>query len=92
MTTMQTDSVLSFSPVASIQPLGDGAVILLADSGQLYTCNDTTESMLQLVDGRRTLAEIIDRALEEFEVDRPTLERDFFAIASELVQEGILTA
>ena len=83
-------SVLALSPTASFQPLGDSAVILMTDSGQLYTCNETTESLLRKIDGSRTLAEIIDGILTEFAIDRDTLQGDIVAIAKELAAEGIL--
>lgn len=89
-TTITDDTVLAFTPVASFQSLGEGAVILLADSGQLYTCNETTESFLNHIDGNRTLRDIVECALLEYEVDRERLNEDFRTIAGELVSEGIL--
>ena len=90
LTPMSTQTVLKVSHLASTQSLGDGAVIVLTDSGQLYTCNDTAETLLKLVDGRRTLKEIIDCALDEYDADRATLEGDFKSLAAEFVSEGIL--
>lgn len=90
MAVVQTEAVLSLAPVASIQSLGDGAVVLLADNGQLYTCNDTAETLLNLVDGQRTLADIVDIAADEYDASRSVIETDFLAMASELVEEGIL--
>jgi hypothetical protein len=55
MTAIQETTVLALSPVASFQSLGDSAVILMTDSGQLYTCNQTTESFLKKIDGLRSL-------------------------------------
>ena len=46
----------------------------------------------KLVDGQRSLGDIIDLALDRYETSRTTLEEDFTAIALELVQEGILQA
>jgi pyrroloquinoline quinone biosynthesis protein D len=90
MTTINEATVLALSPTASFQSLGDSAVILMTDSGQLYTCNTTTEAFLKKVDGFRTMAEIIDGVLAEFEVDRDTLRGDMVNIASELAAEGIV--
>ena len=84
-------TVLRVSPVATMQSAGDGAVILLTDSGQIYTCNETTETLLNLVDGKRSLDDVIDLALEEYETDRATLEADYLQLASKLVGEGILS-
>ena len=67
---MPLDEVYSLSPVASFQSVGDGAVVLLADSGQLYSCNDTSEAFLRHVDGKRTLGDIVDLMAEEYEVER----------------------
>ena len=43
------------------QSMGQGqeVVLLSLSSGYLYTCNDTTASFLQHLDGRRTLAEVL---------------------------------
>jgi pyrroloquinoline quinone biosynthesis protein D len=83
-------TVLRMADDASVQHVGDGAVVLLARSGQLYTCNGTTEAFLEKVDGQRSLDQIIDLLAAEFEVDRPTLVTDMSAMAADLVGEGIL--
>jgi hypothetical protein len=91
MTEIQEGTVIALSPKASFQSLGESAVILMTDSGQLYTCNQTTEALLRKVDGVRTFAEIIDGVLAEFEIDRDTLSRDCLAVAAELLAQGIVT-
>ena len=83
-------TVLRLADDASVQHVGDGAVVLLARSGQLYTCNDTTEAFLGKVDGARSLDQIVGLLSDEFEVDRATLDQDMTALAAELVTEGIL--
>lgn len=75
---------------ASVQHVGDGAVVLLAGSGQLYTCNGTTEAFLEKVDGRRDLEAIVALLAAEFEVDEQELREDMTALAAELLSEGIL--
>jgi hypothetical protein len=87
---MLPDAVLSFTPHASFQSVGDGAVVLLGDSGQLYTCNETTEAFLKKVDSRRRFAEIVDLFKDEFEVDETTARRDLAELADTLIAEGIL--
>ncbi|PBC05155.1 PqqD family protein [Mesorhizobium sp. WSM3860] len=84
------ETVLRMVDDASVQHVGDGAVVLLARSGQLYTCNGTTEAFLDKVDGARSLDQIVDLLSEEFEVDKATLGDDMTALAAELVAEGIL--
>lgn len=90
MVGLSGNCVLALSTVASIQSVGDGAVVLLADSGQLYTCNQTTEAFLQKVDGTRRFNDILDLLCEEFEVDAETAAVDFATVARELIAEGIL--
>jgi hypothetical protein len=82
--------VLRLADDASVQHVGDGAVVLLARSGQLYTCNGTTEAFLDKVDGTRSLDQIVVLLSDEFEVDKGTLDQDMAALAAELVSEGIL--
>ena len=84
------DTVFVFDEQASLQSVGDGAVILLADSGQLYTCNETTEAFLKNVDGQRSFAEIVNLFIEEFDVDEATANSDLAALSDQLVAEGIL--
>lgn len=86
------NEILSLSPVASFQSVGDGAVVLLADSGQLYSCNDTSEAFLRHVDGKRSLSEIVDLLAAEYEVDRNVLEGDMAELAESLKQEGVVVS
>ena len=85
-------TVLAFTSHASFQPAGDGAVVLLADSGQLYTSNETTEAFLQKVDGRRDLGEIVLLFCDEFDVDRARATFDLTELANTLISENILRA
>ncbi|KUM23430.1 hypothetical protein AU467_08630 [Mesorhizobium loti] len=90
MVEIASETVLRMADDASVQHVGDGAVVLLARSGQLYTCNGTTEAFLDKVDGARNLDQIVDLLSDEFEVDKATLGEDMTALAVELVAEGIL--
>ena len=89
---MPLDEVYSLSPVASFQSVGDGAVVLLADSGQLYSCNDTSEAFLRHVDGKRSLGDIVDLMAQEYEVERDMLEADLAELAESLKQEGVIVS
>lgn len=88
------DTVLALTPAARFQPLGEqeGAVILLVDSGQLYSCNDTTVALLHAIDGARNFGAVVDLLHAEFEVDRDVLATDLREIVVELVREGVLAA
>ncbi|MCL4766615.1 MAG: PqqD family peptide modification chaperone [Hyphomicrobiaceae bacterium] len=91
---IQDSSVLTLSDGVSFQPLGigEGAVVLIVESGQLFTCNDTTSAFLAAVDGRRIFAEVVDGLLDTFEVSADELRSDLAALAADLQQEGIVRA
>lgn len=87
---MEDADVIAIAPNATFQSLGDGAVILRTDSGQLYTCNETTEAFLKSVDGHRTLGAITAEILASFEVDQETLRSDLTDLVADLVAQGII--
>ena len=89
---MENSRVFALSENVSLQNLGEneGAVLLFIDTGQLYTCNDTTAAFLSEVDGKKTLAQIVARLGDDFDVARDELEEDIVALAAQLVREGII--
>lgn len=89
---IQDSSVLSLSEGVSYQPLGEGegAVVLVIDSGQLFTCNDTTSAFLAAIDGKRRFADLVRDMLESFDVSADQLRDDLTALAIELQQEGVV--
>jgi hypothetical protein len=87
---MKDTDIVALAPNATFQSLGDGAVILRTDSGQLFTCNETTEAFLKQVDGHRTLAAITTEVLAEFDVDWEALSSDILALADDLAAQGII--
>jgi len=89
---IENSSVVSLSEGVSYQPLGtgEGAVVLIVESGQLFTCNDTTSAFLSAVDGRRSFGEVVDSLLNTFDVSADELRNDLAALATELHQEGIV--
>ena len=86
------DQVFALSDSVSFQPLGqgEGAVILLIGSGDIFTCNDTTSAFLRALDGSRTFGHSVELLAESFEVERPVLRSDLEQLASNLVAQGII--
>ena len=84
--------VFSLSDRVSIQQLGggEGAVVLFIDTGQLYTCNDTTAAFLTVVDGKRTFQQIVSDLEDRFDVSHEELCEDLATLASQLIEEGII--
>jgi pyrroloquinoline quinone biosynthesis protein D len=90
MTEINETSVLSLAPTVTFQSLREGAVILMIDCGQLYTCNESTEAFLNSIDGKRNFGAILDLLMSEFATDRETLSQDFRSLVSDLQSNGIL--
>lgn len=85
-------SVFSLSDTVSFQPLGDGegAVVLRIESGDIFTCNDTTAAFLRTLDGKCTFAETVDVLEGEFDVERMRLRQDLEVLAELLLKQCII--
>lgn len=84
------DAVYRLGDEVSFEPVGEGAVILLLGSGQLYSCNDTSLAFLKHLDGIRDVDAVAHRMADEFEVDVATLANDLPELIAGLVAEGII--
>ncbi|MEP3265972.1 MAG: PqqD family protein [Hyphomicrobiales bacterium] len=90
MSKITHSTILEFEQVASMRSVGEGAVILLADSGQLYTCNETSETILRDMSKQRSIGDMVDLLCEEFDITKETATTDVIEIAENLIEEGIL--
>ncbi len=83
---------LKLADDVTFQSLGNSSdtVVFSLNSGYLYTCNETTAAFLQALDGRRTLAEVIEALWGQYEVSQEDLTRDMTALADKLLQEKLL--
>ncbi len=68
----------------------DDTALLISDHGQLFELNVVGAFIWDLLDGRRTVGEIIERLAESFDVDRATAERDLMQILQELFARGMV--
>ncbi len=91
MTAITEDTILAFPQLFSMQSLPDGAVILLADSGQLYTTNRTAEAILRRIDGRQRICDLAAALCEEFDITPAVATADIVEMAERMVDEGVLT-
>jgi pyrroloquinoline quinone biosynthesis protein D len=83
---------LKLADDVTFQSLGPDSdtVVFSLNSGYLYTCNETSAAFLQALDGRRTLAEVIQNLLDQYEVSPEVLTRDMTALAGKLLEEKLL--
>jgi hypothetical protein len=71
--------------VPLVSGIGDAA-------DELYSLNETGQTIWQKLDGVRTLAAVVDALAGEFETPRAELETDVLGFAGEMVRRGILVA
>lgn len=84
MADVTLDSRVSIAEDAVFRELDGEAVILHLDSGMYYGLDPIGTRLWQLIDAHRQLQPVFDAALEEFEVDAATLERDLLQLVSDL--------
>ena len=79
------------TPVMARQ-VGDETVILNLATGTYFGLDPVGTRMWQLIGEGRTMGEICESLLAEFEVTRETLERDVAALLDDLRAQGLVTA
>ena len=90
--TLQPSSIPALAPKVVMQTLGpdEGGVLLKLDSGEMYTVNDTTLDFLRRIDGKRTIASIVEELTASIDVDAETLTADLIEITGELRKEALV--
>jgi pyrroloquinoline quinone biosynthesis protein D len=94
------DDVMSAVPrlhaEAGVQRVG-GRLLAVGPDEHLHTFEDAAgevsevaERIVELVDGRRTVADIVDTLCEEFEVERGVCREDTLAFLRLLVEKKVL--
>jgi len=86
---MQEDVLLRSSGIVWSDLDGD-TVLLDAEAGTYYTLNEVAASVWDKIDGKRAIGEILDLMLEEYDVDRATLEKDLDGLVADLLDKGLI--
>lgn len=89
MTMKATDTAL-IPPHVMARAVGEEIVILDLNSSTYFGLDPVGARAWQLLAEKRTLGEICDVMLHEFEVARPDLERDLRDLANELQLQGLI--
>jgi hypothetical protein len=63
----------------------------VGDMENIFTLNETAARIWELIDGQRSLREIHQRVVEEFEVDPQQAESDLLELVESLNANGALT-
>jgi len=70
--------------------VGDETVILDLASGTYFGLDPVGARIWQLMGDGKTLAEICEKMLEEYEVEREQLETDVLRLTGELLERGLV--
>ncbi len=87
MTDLRT--VFSHSPDIVTRKTGSEYVLVpvannIADMNSVYTLNETGAFIWELIDGSRNVEEIINKLVEEYNIDKETATTDVFEFAENL--------
>ena len=78
-------------PSAAWRVLDGEAVMVLPATGKVHTLNAVGTRFWELVDGERTMAQIVGEIASRFEAPTDQIDRDCQVFARELVERGLLT-
>lgn len=84
------DSVLCRATDLRYRAVDDETVVIRQQSAEALVLNEVAGRILDLIDGRRTVNEVVDRLLEEYEVERPRLLTDVTGYLGELLESGLV--
>lgn len=90
MSPLDSASILRPARDLRFRRIDDEAVVVRQREGEVLVMNETAARLLELADGRSSVADWVDALAGEYEVDRAALERDILAFAENLADEGML--
>jgi Coenzyme PQQ synthesis protein D (PqqD) len=69
--------------------VGDEGVVLRQDDAEVLVINDVAARVIELLDGNRSLADIVETLRQEYDIDADTLAADVAAYGRELTEAGV---
>jgi len=88
---ISVDTVLQLCSDVRFRTLDDEGVVVRQEAGEVIALNEVGANFLKLVDGQRSVADIIAQLQDVFDVDTESLRKDIIHFASELEQAGVVT-
>ena len=89
---MRLSDQVSIPPQVLTRTVGDEVVILDLATGTYFGLDPVGARIWELIGEGKTLVEVCDQMLDEYEVSREELERDTLRLAEELVEQGLIAA
>lgn len=83
------NSVVSQSPSVVTRKTGNEYVLVpiadnIADMNSVYTLNETGAFLWELIDGKKTVKDLIDALISEYDIDKITSTEDVFSFIEDL--------
>ena len=89
---MKLFDAISIQPHVVARVVGHETVILDLESGTYFGLDNVGARIWQLLEAGKSLPEVCDVMVQEFEVSRDELERDVLALAGDLLDKKLITA
>lgn len=86
---MNLETVLTKSPSMVTRKTGSEYVLVpvsdnIADMNSVYTLNETGAFLWELIDGRKSVKDLIESLINEYDADQETAKRDVFSFLEEM--------
>ncbi|HZN04942.1 MAG TPA: PqqD family protein [Candidatus Polarisedimenticolia bacterium] len=88
---MDLSTILTKSPDAAFRTYDGQATIVLPSRAQVSVLNEVGSAVWERIDGRRTLQEILDGILEEFDITRDQALGDLETFVADLRAQGMVS-
>jgi len=87
---VSSDAVFEPLPDVRFRAVGGEGVVVRQDAAEVMVLNGVGARVLELLDGARTVAAVLDTLAQEYDVGRPDLEHDILAYLGELLEAGVI--
>ena len=85
-----TDMILKRCVDTRYRNIGGEGVVVRQTAGEVLVLNEIGVRVLELLEATLPVSGLLDALDAEYEIDRPTLERDVLAYLQELVDAGVI--
>ena len=88
---MDLNTILTKTPDAAYRIYDGQATIILPARAEVKVLNEIGSLVWDAIDGQLTLAAILDRVVQEFDISREQAQDDLFAFLTELHEHGMVS-
>ena len=86
-----TENTWQVDPKVRFRRVFDEAVVIHQEKAEALVLNEVGVSFLELCDGQRSLQQIIDVMLEQYDTEADVLSKDIQEFVLELSESGVIT-